>query len=743
MKQIVLSGIAFATIIACSLDAVEAQRFRGRFRPRQQFRPQPQNRRPTQPQVKQSKPKPRLGAFGRELESQQNVTRHALLIATREYPNARQLKSLPGTNQDAERIRSMLMRGGFDKENITVIYDDAQQPHLRPKKRNIVREIQKICQKAEKDDVVLVMAAGHGASMKKHSFYCPGDATDAALSTLESARQGLISVSQLARDLSTKCKATKKLIVVDACRNQRDGQPDFTSGLSDLEPGVWLINSCSENQLSWMSDRIKAGERHAIFSYYFADGLAGESDVLGNNDGHVSLAELYSFAHQKTYHAAQNLGNPQNPELLGLGPNFTVSSYSSLLPSYAFTTSDAQLERERTAKLIAEKALKSIRRSERRLGSRFVRHAEKKGSGSLDSAYEDHANEISFALGAYANAALELDPNCRHAYLSHAFGYRASGKYEEALNEFKNAGEFFELYVKGDLESLRDFLAFEKDKPLRDTERRHVFKADTKTKKRNIRTVPLFAEPDANAKRLPNEIRKHSKIRVKEVRSDWLLVSAVNDEELDTEGWIHQDNVHWFKEAADLYTPNTPMYTSRSGLGRLEYSAARLEQAASRFDLAAQQINQLAVPFENAANRIQQAGNNIGRPISRINGILGSIPFVSVPTIPNYPANFGSRAAGWAQVPASRIRQVGGIVQIPANYMRVAQGYVKLPAQYSGISRNWAQSTHDYYQGVEKTQKMEKRRNKRQVKHLAEITPRNIPVRTVFVAKKESKEKRE
>ena len=43
-------------------------------------------------------------------------------------------------------------------------------------------------------------------------------------------------------------------------------------------------------------------------------------------------------------------------------------------------------------------------------------------------------------------------------------------------------------------------------------------------------------------------------------REQWLLVTNVDSVPLKTQGWIHESQVHWFPEAAELYVPGSPLY---------------------------------------------------------------------------------------------------------------------------------------------------------------------------------------
>ena len=76
---------------------------------------------------------------------------------------------------------------------------------------------------------------------------------------------------------------------------------------------------CSQNERSYMSGLIREGEEHAIFSYHFADGISGSADLLGNNNGEVSLTELFSYAYQKTVKSAEEISQRQSPENVWIG----------------------------------------------------------------------------------------------------------------------------------------------------------------------------------------------------------------------------------------------------------------------------------------------------------------------------------------------------------------------------------------------------------------------------------------
>lgn len=172
----------------------------------------------------------------------------------------------------------------------------------------------------------------------------------------------------------------------------------------------------------------------------------------------------------------------------------------------------------------------------------------------------------------------------------------------------------------------------------------------------------------ADSAQVVGEARAHSKIRVAEIggaAAEWLQVVAVDDVELQEFGWLHQKDAHWFSEAADIYSPSTPL----SGGNRIAGGAlARADHLANRLDGLAQRMSLPAVS-------IRQVGINIGRPIDNVNNAvrrLRSLPFVGgyIPYVPNYPRAVAGRIAYWAELPAGYVRTTGGYVRMPANVAR-------------------------------------------------------------------------
>jgi uncharacterized caspase-like protein len=656
-----------------------------------------------------------VGHLPRRWADQAGNQQFALVIAVREYPQAGQLASLPGTERDALRLAAALRNGGYAESNIVLVYDDAEQPALRPTRANILAQLRALLGRAQEPDSVLVFFTGHGVALAASSYLCPSDATDAALGNPQLAVEHLISVQEVATQLSKQCKASHKLMVVDACRDTtNDRTRNYVQNVADLESpaeGVWLMSSCSNGQFSWMSDRVETGQRHALFSYYLAEGLEGAADLLGDNDGRVGLFELYTYAFVKTNQAARAINQLQTPELFGLGSPFTLVTTGSFVARGKLTTSDPAWEAQRSATQLADDVVLNLRAAD----------AEYRATIAADNATRDiilQATEIlqrylCHLLGNRIEAALELDEDCRRAHLAQGLCYRTCGMYEEALAGFLRGGENFDLFVKTKPDDKKHYIAHdESGEMLRYTDGNPVPRIEGQGVREPSGMVALVAAPGDT--QVQHEVARKSLVRIQKIDGPWMFVSAVNDQEITPGGWIHQDELHWFPEAVDLYTPSSPMrpWGSGSGANRLDYAANGLNNLADQLAEPARRLEQVAIPFDNAANRIIDAANRAGQPIGRANALLDAAGRFGapVPVIPNPVAVPAGWAAYFARLPANWIHHAARYARIPSNYVAMAGGYAAVPGSYARTAQFWAGAANDYYDGHAQAEKQDSQR---------------------------------
>lgn len=598
--------------------------------------------------------------------------KRALIIAVRDYSLSTELSPLLGTNRDAEHLHGVLTQSGFENRNIELIYDDSTDINRQPSRSNILKAVQRIVSRSSKNDEILIVVTSHGIALNGESYLCPNDVNDDAL--YGSAPQRLISIKEITNKLSA-CPAQNKLLVVDACRDvSRSRTAGFVTAMQKPPEGIWLMSSCSEKQSSYMSPALQEGESHAVFSYYLAEGLSGKADLIGNYDGKVSIAELQTYTYNKTREECERLNVNQTPELFGgLAGIYTVSTVANYAPEKLPVTSDPEVERRQTSALMASSAVQKINAAQQRQVDQYVGF-QKSGftTQRMQTLHQENHLEMCYILGNYLTPALQLDPNSKLAHLGRGHIFRSSGLYAEAADAYTSADEHFELYAMADPQKLGRAL----DQATSSTSSSSSNSALANLK---LSKIALRADPNSQAE-IVGSVTPHAKIRVSHVSTDqvtdsqWLRITMVDDVELATTGWISRENVIWFKEAADIYTPKSPM-TKRGGgataLTRIDNTANRMNALADRLDQPARQINEVANRVENSgAGRALGIARRFGAPVPSIGGYI-------------------RRGAGYASIPGNYVRQGASYVQMPASYARsygAGSGYVS--AYRAGLERS-------------------------------------------------------
>lgn len=631
--------------------------------------------------------------------------RFAVIIAVESYPDSPDLADLHGANRDAERTREVLLQGGFESRNIVMLHDEMPSPELTPTRRNILQQLDGVLRRVRQDDLVMVMTTGHGIMHGKTSYFCPSDATSAAVFDAATAQRELIPVLTVAQKLSDVSRKFSQagdsgsfdaLLVVDACRNT---STRFVSSLQTPPEGVWIISSCSEGEQSYRVQMEDGRNYSAVFSYYLAEALSGIADLIGNNNREVSLFEAFSYARGKTNAHMQAKNYQQTPELFGgLAPPFSLCTVGSLVARQEFITDDVEAASRYMADSFADMAMQVVRRIEANYTGEQASLKDLRNRGQLLTMFRDHHNQLCYVMGNYLRPALELDPGNRVAHLVRGWSFRASGMYAEALGEYHQAGDHLELYVRGDTSEIDQYLSRnESGKPVVDNNQNPVLAVSRTANERvEFGRVPVRRHPERTSPAI-TFVQTHSQVRIAAVEdaqddSQWLRVAAVNGKSLNDEGWILREHLSWFPEAADFLISESQLQrvgsttTAPSGLSQLDATAYRMNALADRLDAPARRLDQIQYRLQN---------NGATRSMRRI----GSLPFIGgyVPSIPNYPSQYIGMAAGYAR--------------IPGNHIRTAAGYVQLPGHYTRMARGWAGATRSYSEGVRRSNELDPARD--------------------------------
>ena len=242
----------------------------------------------------------------------------AVLVGVNDYA---ELDDLQFCRNDVKALAEQLVKAGFPRDNVFLLTDGAADAKDLPNKANIEARIKNVLSVAEEGQLVLVSFSGHGVHLGGKTYLCP---TGARVSDPEGTMIQLLTIY----DNLNRCKATRKLFWVDACRDDpRQGGSRSTAehakstagvlaSLKAAPEGILTLASCATGQVSWEDE----GFGHGVFMHYLLEGLSGKADreETGNRNNRVSLLELYKYANTRTRRFVLNeRDRAQTPELFG------------------------------------------------------------------------------------------------------------------------------------------------------------------------------------------------------------------------------------------------------------------------------------------------------------------------------------------------------------------------------------------------------------------------------------------
>jgi uncharacterized caspase-like protein/Tfp pilus assembly protein PilF len=230
--------------------------------------------------------------------------KYAVLVGVSDYNLKAGLTRLPGAARDVSKLRDALVYGGFRAEDVTLMMSGVTDDKLKPTGKNIKAALASTFQKCKPEDTVILAFAGHGLQFTgdDQQYFCPFDMV------LDSKdRSTLVPLLDVFKQLGN-CPARRKLLMVDACRNDpfsdADGQgktaasKKVSGNISVSVPNAGdfaALFSCKAGQTSFEAPT--AGGQHGVFFYHVILGLNGEA---AGSDGTVTLDELVNYVRQNT-----------------------------------------------------------------------------------------------------------------------------------------------------------------------------------------------------------------------------------------------------------------------------------------------------------------------------------------------------------------------------------------------------------------------------------------------------------
>jgi len=246
----------------------------------------------------------------------------AFVFGSDSYYNERHFSTLSHCGDDLEGVEAILAnRAGFNQ--IFVYHDKQPTVDKLPMRLIIKQAFEAFVSLPEPQDQVIVVGSLHGMEVDGIPYLCPMDADP------EKPAATMLKVSWLYETLDLHCKATQKIVILDACRRPARGQIR-AAGLRAMPPGLGgsiraapasllVLSSCISGQVSYEAPEL----HHGVFINFILRGLSGKADSRqlsprGNGDGQVDVDELFAYAAKETSaYVVSNFRARQTPEKYG------------------------------------------------------------------------------------------------------------------------------------------------------------------------------------------------------------------------------------------------------------------------------------------------------------------------------------------------------------------------------------------------------------------------------------------
>jgi cyclophilin family peptidyl-prolyl cis-trans isomerase len=207
-------------------------------------------------------------------------TQYAILVAISKYGKTDQWRPLPYTIDEMREFREVLLTSGFAKENIEFLHDQQADEKLRPTGANLLKKIKLMLNEIGPDDTLLVALNGHGVQYKGDAtgYFCPvnADLLDKKTLVAMDGKDGIYGLLET-------CKAQRKLLIVNACRNDPTRDLSFAAEKvqlvdrdeSEVPKGIAALFSCKPGQKSYYYPEEQKIKR-SIFYHHLIEAWRGK-----------------------------------------------------------------------------------------------------------------------------------------------------------------------------------------------------------------------------------------------------------------------------------------------------------------------------------------------------------------------------------------------------------------------------------------------------------------------------------
>jgi sulfatase modifying factor 1 len=247
------------------------------------------------------------------LPSKAKGTNYAFLVACAGYDKA-ELQPIKDdvTINDILEFKKALLETGFEEANITLMHDKQTDRRFLSEHAKIVKQLDLFLDGMKPEDTALLVLSGHGVLFAgdKTGYFCPVDARISAKSQLIPMDGPGSIYEQLG-----KCKAGRKLLIANACRNDPLSSANLSGEkikLADDYPenvpkGIAAIYSCEAGQKSYFDSERK----RSLFFIHLTEAWRGKYVSSG---GPLTLESIFEQTCVKTKaDAAKTFGEKQYP----------------------------------------------------------------------------------------------------------------------------------------------------------------------------------------------------------------------------------------------------------------------------------------------------------------------------------------------------------------------------------------------------------------------------------------------
>lgn len=356
----------------------------------------------------------------------------ALIIGIDQYESG-DISSLKFAQADAKELEKTLVDFcDFSGENVFVLTNDGKN-RMKPTRPNIVDWLVRLRKVIKPQDTFIFFFSGHGMSREKVSYLLTYDSITAPIENLELSALNMTTL----KTLLEKIPATKKIVIIDACRNDPVAQRGTGDNLMTKSFANELkMNKAGDNKIDISATlyACSVGERsyewqersQGFFTFFLIQGLSGKAK---DPSGNITLNSLVNYLETKVPEQIKLWkGNAiQTPwaEIIGTGSGRWVLSKG------LNTSGDPKGDQENT--------LQSSQQSDRLSYIKLAEDAYKKGC------YAEPLNENAID---YARKVLADDPDNQ---LAKTIELQAASFYEKEAIESITKSNFtraIEIYAR-------------------------------------------------------------------------------------------------------------------------------------------------------------------------------------------------------------------------------------------------------------------------------------------------------